>query len=247
MPRDALLALGTRASAGRGLWSVVSFAVPSASLLDEEHYGVAVLLFVAETLIALALLGVRLTVAWRASADELAVRDRLRKTRRNIPGVLVMTAVGLVWATAMAALTLGVQPPDDLLGVLAGRLQPLALGLLAAALLDTIIAPVRSPVWLETGIAWQASRASVVLASILFGLPFAAYFGVSALLWSFLGLRLIADLGGMTRGERERIRSLTFDSGGSADSRTLDRPKAPPTFVGAHARHDVRDPRRLPD
>ncbi len=241
-----VLPLGLRMRGGHGLWSIVAFAFPSAALAQEEHYGVAVLLFVAETLFALALLGMRLGIAWRASGADAALRERLRRTRRNIPGVLVMIAVGLVWGLAIAGLSLALRPPDDLLPTVIARAQPMMAGLLLAAVLDTLIAPVRSPAWLETGIAWQASRSSVLLVSILVGLPLAWYFGVQGLVWSFLGLRLIADLGGMRRGERERIRSLTFDGPQEPDRAARDVPRTPPAFSTAHARHDPRDPRRLP-
>ncbi|WP_396624004.1 hypothetical protein [Luteitalea sp.] len=246
MALRAALPLGLRFGAGHGLWSIVAFVFPSAALVQQEHYGVAVLLFLAETVLALALLGVRLVVAWRASADEPDVRARLVRTRRSIPGALAMILVCLAWGIGFAGLALRLSPPDDLLATLAARGRPMASGLLLAAILDTIIAPVRSPVWLETGIAWQASRASVVLVSILIGLPLTYFFGIQGMLWSFLGLRLFADLGGMARGERERIRSTMFD-GPELDPAARERPKAPPAFSSGHARYDRNDPGRLPD
>ncbi|BCS34578.1 hypothetical protein TBR22_A38060 [Luteitalea sp. TBR-22] len=243
-PLGSLLA---RFGAGRGLWSIVAFVFPSAALVQGEHYGIAVLLFVAETAIALALLGVRLAIAWRASAAEPEVRARLKRTRRSVPGALLMILVGLVWGVGFAGVALGLSPPDDLLDTMMARARPMVGGLLLAAILDTVVAPVRSPAWLETGIAWQASRASVVIVSILIGLPIAYFFGGQGMLWSFLGLRLFADLGGMKPGERERIRATMFDGPEGIDPAARNTPKAPPTFSAGHARHDRNDPTRLPE
>lgn len=243
----AALPLGLRIGAGHGLWSVVAFAFPSIALLQEEHFGVALLLFLAETIAALAILGVRLATAWRASASDPALRARLRRTRDGTKGVLLMVFVCAAWGVGLAGLTLVLNPPEDLVANALARGGPMLGALLLAAVLDTAMAPVRAPEWLEAGLAWQASRTSVVVVSILAGLPFAWYFGLQTFAWTFLGLRLMADAGGLRRSERERIRAQMFDGSGTPDLTVRDTAKAPPPFAATYARHEANDPRRLPD
>jgi hypothetical protein len=77
--------------------------------------------------------------------------------------------------------------------------------------------------------------------------PFAWYFGVQSLAWSLLGLRVIADAGGMRGSERERIRASMFAGPAAPDLSVRDTAKAPPAYSAAHARHQSSDPRRLPE
>lgn len=211
MALRAALPVGVRLWAGQSLWSVVAFAFPSVALLQEEHYGVAVPLFLAETLVALAILGLRLATTWRVSTNDPVLRVRLRRTRKGAKGVLLKVGVGLAWGVGLAGVTLVLNPPDNLVASAVARGGPMVGALLLAAVVDTVFAPVGAPEWLEAGLAWQASRASVVVVSILAGLPFALYFGLQSLTWSFLGLRVIADAGGMRLSERERIRASMFE------------------------------------
>lgn len=247
MARDALVSLGARSFAGRGLWGVAAFLFPSLAAAEQDGAAVAVLLYLTETVVALAILWLRLQVAWGASRDDDPARARLHRTRRALAGVLAMVAICLVWGLGLAGFLTVLSDPPAVWASFRDRSGPMAAALLAAAALDTLIAPVRTPAWLETGFAWQASRSSVVVVSMLIGGPLALWFGASALVWSFLGLRFLADVGGLRRSERERLRANLFDGPAPPDPSVRDAAKAPPRFSAAHARSEVIPSRRLPD
>ena len=83
--------------------------------------------------------------------------------------------------------------------------------LLASAVIDSLIAPVRSVQWIETGVAWQGSRTAVMTLCLMLGWPVMLFSGTSqGFFWIFFALRLLSDLGGLRPGERERIRANMF-------------------------------------
>ena len=247
MGAHAMLSLALRTQAGRWVWSIAAFLFPSLAAVEQSGAATALLLYLVETIVALAILGLRLQVAWHTSRHDPEARGRLLRTRRGVTGVLVMVTIGMVWGLGLVGILAVTADQPTTWTSLTGRVGPMVGTLLLAAALDTLIAPVRTPVWLETGMAWQASRASVVVASMLIGGPLAIWLGPSALVWSFLGLRLLADLGSLRRSERERIRSNLFDGPAAPDPTVRATAKAPPRFSAAHARHGVHDPDRLPD
>ena len=246
MARDALVSLGPRALAGRGLWGLAAFLFPSLAAVEQNGAAAAVLLYLTETVVALAILWLRLQIAWRASGDDALVRDRLARTRQGVVGVLLMILICLVWGLGLVGYLTVTSEPRAVWATFVDRSRPLMATLLLAAVLDTIVAPVRAPAWLETGFAWQASRSSIVVVSMLIGVPLAFWFGAPAMVWSFLGLRLVADLGGLRRSERERIRATLFD-GPATDPAARNVPRAPRPFSAVHARYEADDPRRLPE
>jgi hypothetical protein len=246
MARDMLVSLGARSFAGRGVWGIAAFLFPSLAAVEQDGAAAAVLLYLTETVVALAILWLRLQVAWRASGDDAASRARLARTRQGVVGVLLMILICLVWGLGLAGYLTVLSEPRVVWATFVDRAGPMVAMLLLAAVLDTVVAPVRTPAWLETGFAWQASRSSVVVVSMLIGVPLAFWFGAPALVWSFLGLRLIADLGGLKRSERERIRANMFD-GPATGPAARSVAKAPPRFSATHARYQIDDPRRLPE
>lgn len=247
MAREALVSLGVRSLAGRGLWGLVAFVFPSLAAVEQDGAAAAVLLYLTETVVALAILLLRLQVAWRASGDDEPTRARLSRTRQGVGGVLLMILVCLVWGLGLVGYLTVMSEARAVWATFIERSGPMIAMLLLAALLDTIVAPVRTPAWLETGFAWQASRSSIVVVSMLVGGPLAFWFGAPALVWSFLALRLLADLGGLRRSERERIRAQMFDGLVPPDRAVRESPKAPPRFSATHARYEADDPRRLPE
>lgn len=246
MARDMLVSLGARSFAGRGVWGIAAFLFPSLAAVEQDGAAAAVLLYLTETVVALAILWLRLQVAWRASSDDAAARARLARTRQGVVGVLLMILICLVWGLGLAGYLTVVSEPRVVWATFVDRAGPMVGMLLLAAVLDTVIAPVRTPAWLETGFAWQASRSSVVVVSMLVGVPLAFWLGAPALVWSFLGLRLIADLGGLRGSERERIRATMFD-GPVIDPAARNVAKAPRRFSATLARYQTEDPRRLPE
>ncbi|HTV03077.1 MAG TPA: hypothetical protein VMF13_21190 [Luteitalea sp.] len=247
MARDAVIALALRTQAGRWVWSIAAFLFPSLAVVEHAGAASAVLLYLVETAVALGILSLRLQIAWRASRDEPEARQRLLRTRRGMTGVRTMVVVGLAWGLGLVGVLIVTADQSTTVASLTQRIGPMVGTLLLAAILDTVMAPVRTPAWLETGLAWQASRASIVVVSMLIGGPLAFVFGPSALVWSFLGMRLFADLGGFRASERERIRANMFDAPVDSTVATAAGPKAPPRFSPSHARHGIDDPGRLPD
>lgn len=91
------------------------------------------------------------------------------------------------------------------------RAKWMALSLLASAGLDSVIAPIRSVTWLESGVSWQGSRTAVMILAVLLGWPVMLLTGTTqSFFWVFFGLRLLSDLGSLRPAERERIRAQMF-------------------------------------
>ena len=89
----------------------------------------------------------------------------------------------------------------------AERARWMALVLLGGAVLDSLLAPVRSVTWLESAAAWQASRTSVIVIAFLIGTPIMLWSGNSqGYFWAWFGLRLFSDVNALRPAERERLR-----------------------------------------
>lgn len=246
--RQWVSAVGLRFGAGHGLWSLAAFLFPSLALARGEPLSVAMGLFLLETLAAVTLLSARLGVAWLATRNDPDARAPMRRVVHGLWGVLLMTAIAAGYGLAVVVGALYVEGAEEAWPELLARGRWLLVVLTGTAVLDSIVAPVRAPRWLETNLAWQASRSSVLVVSILLGIPLALWMrSPVAFVWPFLGLRLIADVGGLRASERERIRSLMFDAPDRASTPgATGTPTAPPAFSRRHARYDVNDPRRLP-
>ena len=210
--RQALVHLATRVGAGQGLWSLAAFLFPTLALVRDESVALAMLLFSSETLIASGLLLARLWIA-RRHAEEQDARRRLTEVHRLLVVlVLPFTAVCIVMVAAVTLIEHGNRGGLDGVGTLfVERGRWMALMLVAAATLDTLIAPVRSVHWLEIGASWQWSRTAVFFLTVLLGWPVMLYTGTTqGFFWIFFGFRLLSDLGTLMPGERERIRKTTF-------------------------------------
>lgn len=212
MARDALLSLGTRFGAGHGLWSIVAFIFPTLAIVKDDSVALAMLLFVMETLLASALLGVRVLVSRGAMAGDDRAWRRLGEVGKML--LIFVAPFSLVCAVMLGVVTLievdkGRATFD--LSLLAERARWMATMLLASAVLDSLVAPVRSVQWLETGVAWQGSRTAVLFLCMLLGWPVMLFTGTTqAFFWVFFALRLISDAGSLRPGERERIRANMF-------------------------------------
>ena len=150
----------------------------------------------------------RVLLARRVAADTPETRSRLDKALRLllqmvlpfslVPGVLLLGYAAI--DGQQGRLDIGF---DDYLE----RARWMAIMLFGGALLDTVMAPVRSVDWLESAAAWQGSRTSVLVIGFLVGTPLMLWFGNSqAYLWPWMALRLFADLNGLRPSERERLR-----------------------------------------
>jgi len=212
MARQALLSLGTRFSAGHGLWSLVACFFPAAALIKDDSVAMAMLLFLLETLMAAALLVVRLSTSRRAARDDHEARRRLGEAIRMVQFFVLPFSLGC--AVLLGVVTfIEVEKGRAAFDVAShlDRAKWMALALLASACLDSIIAPIRSVTWLETGVSWQGSRTAVMILVVLLGWPVMLFTGTTqSFFWVFFGLRLLSDLGSLKPGELERIRAQMF-------------------------------------
>ena len=181
------------------------------------------LLFVFETLLASALLATRLRTGPRAVRDEPEACLRQDEAWRML--LWFVGPFSLACAGMLAGLAL-LEADNGRLqgwgGDFGDRVRWMALTLLASAALDSAVAPVRSAHWLETMVSWQGSRTAVLLLAVLLGWPVILIMGTAqGFFWTFFALRLLSDLGGLKRGERERIRARVFGEPfpGAGDSR----------------------------
>lgn len=226
---------------GHGLWSVAAFLFPTLAIVGDDSVVVAMLLFVMETLVAASLLAVRLAASRRGRRPDDAEALRLRQVARALlvfVGPFSLACAVMLSAVAFIEAAKGGIEID--LAVFFDRAKWMALALVASAVLDSLLAPVRSIHWLETGVAWQGSRTAVLFLAVLLGWPVMLFTGTSqSFLWIFFALRLLSDLGSLRPGERERIRAQMFDGGGDPAAPGGRSAKAPPPLSAAHARHDV--------
>ncbi len=212
MSSHVLQSLVGRLGAGRGLWAFTAFLFPTLAIVEDDSVALAMLLFVGETLLASALLGVRVMTSRRAHVADAPAAWRLHEAWRVL--LFFVGPFSLACAVMLSAVTAIEASKGGLhldLGAFLDRGKWMALMLVASVVIDTLIAPVRSVHWLETSVAWQGSRTAVMFLSVLVGWPFMLFFGTTqAFFWVFFALRLLADLGSLAPGERERIRAQMF-------------------------------------
>lgn len=212
MAHPALSSLATRFGAGHGLWSIVAFLFPTLAIVQDGSVAVAMLLFLTETLIASALLAARLGVSMRVLGRDRAARQRLREIGKVL--LIFVTPFSLACAVMLGVVTFievdkGRATFDA--AQFADRVRWMGTMLLASAVLDSVLAPVRSVQWLETSVAWQGSRTAVMFLCVLLGWPVMLFTGTTGgFFWIFFALRLLSDLGSLKSGERERIRTNMF-------------------------------------
>ena len=219
VPQDGsngLLSLGTRFGAGHGLWSIAAFFFPAVAIVKDDSVSLAMLLFLLETLLASALLLTRLGVGRRAMHGDDQARRRLLEAGRVLLIFVLPFSLGcavLLGAVTFIEIDKGRASFDAALH--ADRAAWMAMALLGSAVLERLIAPVRSVNWLETSVAWQGSRTAVLFLAVILGWPVMLYTGTTqSLFWTFFSLRLLSDAGSLWPGERERIRARCSRSGG---------------------------------
>lgn len=202
------------------------------------------LLFVLETLLASALLWGRLLIASRASDGDHQTLARIREVRRLL--LMLVLPFSLASGLMLGLVTLGEHVNtgrfEGAMATFTSRATWMAGALLASAVLDALVAPVRSVQWLEATGAWQWSRTAVLCLTMLLGWPVMLFTGTTqAFAWIFFAFRLLTDVGTLNAAERERIRAVVFDTPGTPDPSVGDVSKAPPPYSPAHARHDAND------
>jgi hypothetical protein len=212
MAHPVLGSLATRFGAGHGLWSIVAFLFPMLAVVKDDSVAMAMLLFLLETLMASAVLVVRLSASRRAARDDHEARRRLGEAIRMVQFFVLPFSLGcavLLGAVTFIEVEKGRAAFDAASHL--DRAKWMTLSLFASAGLDSIIAPIRSVTWLETGVSWQGSRTAVMILVVLLGWPVMLFTGTTqSFFWTFFGLRLLSDLGSLRPAERERIRAQMF-------------------------------------
>jgi hypothetical protein len=245
--QQLLSSIAVRVGAGHGLWTIAAFLFPTLAIIRDDSVILAILLFVLETLLASLVLAARTLVAVRGGAHDGEAGRRVTEARRVLLFFVAPFGLGCMVMFAAVALieyTNGRLPVEGL-GLFRERATWMATMLLASAALDTLIAPVRSVQWLETAVAWQGSRTSVMTLVLLVGWPVILVTGTSqGFFWVFFAFRLLSDVGSLWPGQREQIRARMFEGPGDPATPNDRQAKAPPPFSTAHARHDANQSRR---
>ena len=138
--------------------------------------------------------------------------------------------------------------PLDGLQLFGERASWMAGMLLASAVIDSLIAPVRSVHWIETAVAWQGSRTAVMTLVLMLGWPVMLFSGTSqGFFWIFSRCACSPTWAGCAPANANAS-ALACSTSRPAES-TSDlsaRASAPPPFSRNHARLDADDPRRFP-
>ncbi len=249
MPQSGLIAIGLRGSLGRWLWSGLSIFFPCLAVLEGEPYAVALLLYVIDASAALALLYVRLEVASRQARSDPKALERLRLTRQAMELAFGTMVLAVAWGGVVLLFA-----QTGTMAVVMERARPMLTGLLLAAVLDTLIAPVRSPEWLEAGLWWQATRGGVVVVSVPLIIPLALILRDYVLVGSFVLCRLVGEVRALIPGQRRRLLKGFLEAASGAAGQAAGRGLAPdtpgrelPQGPSNRRRAQRDDPRRLPD
>lgn len=223
MPRALLTALPSTAWFGWSVRSAAALGFPSLAVLDDRQPALAILLYLLEVILASCLLLVRtstpLVTGWFRRAGhtrEDAVAHRGLRRARDLAGAVVF--VGIVGAPFLwIAALLGAPdtPWQALQHDVLERGRWIALVLLASAVLDSLLAPVRSVEWLQASVAMQMNRVILLHPVIMVG------WGLFAVTGSLLGMvgifvvgRLLMDLNALFGNARENARQQWFQRGG---------------------------------
>lgn len=208
-----------RGVAGRAVWSASALAVPALAVLQERHVAQAIILHTVETVLAVLLLRAHLARALRGLAWDDRDAARLRAARHTA-GLAAM--VSAVLATLLLAFYVAydVRPPDlfdaqswpaDAFDGFGDRVQWMAFGLLAGAVLEAWLAPPRTTAALEASAAWLLRRVAAPAFAYLPGAALTAWAGTTAgFLWPWFVVRAFTDLTALFPGARERARAEVF-------------------------------------
>lgn len=222
MPRDALFAFHGAAWTGSLLRSGAAIAFPSVALLGDKQPALGILLYLVEIILTALMLVVRTSLsAWlvsravaRGTADERDL-SALGKARDL---AMVIVAVGVMGSPFLWVAVLLAHPDmhwQALRDTVIDRGQWIAAIVLASAFLDTLVAPVRTPEWLQASVAMQMNRTVLLHPVIMFGyLLFAVTGSLAGMLVIFVVGRLLMDLNALRRGTRERARKQWMQRGG---------------------------------
>lgn len=222
MPRDALIAFTGSAWMGSLVRSGAAIAFPSLALLHDKQPALGILLYLVEIILTAVMLLARTSLsevlvsraARRGAARTQDVWD-VRKARRLAAAIV---AVGLMGAPFLWLAVLIAHPDmrwQTLRDTVLDRGEWIALIVLSSAVLDALVAPVRSAEWLQTSVAVQMNRTILLHPVIMFGYMIFAVSGTLAgMVAIFVGGRLLMDLNALRSGTRDRARKQWMHRGG---------------------------------
>lgn len=214
-----LIALVLRSRLGDIVRSGGAILVPSLVVLNDHYPELGILLYLAETAMSSALLLVRAGVSLRstrrrfgAGASGVSGRQvsQLRKARElTVWAVVISVAVLPLLTMAVLAVRAGEWGPR--IEMLTDRAKWMALVVVASAVLDSLIAPVRSMTWLQSSVAAQQVRLIVLHPVVMFGFVIYNLTGSAlGLVGIFVTLRLLVDAWGWRTGTRAYLRRRCF-------------------------------------
>jgi hypothetical protein len=208
-----------RGQVGETVRTGAAILFPSFVVLNDHYPELAILLYLAETgmssMVLLARTLASLHTTRRALAAGVAgVRDRhvsqLLKAR-ELTTWTVVVAVAVLPLLTMGVLATREGEWGPRLDLLADRTKWMALVVLASAVLDSLIAPVRSMTWLQSSVGAQLTRLIVLHPTVMVG--FALYSVTKStlgLVGIFVTLRLILDLWHWRTASRVYVRRRSF-------------------------------------
>ena len=211
-----LTGLGGIAHLGSLVRTAAAVLFPSLAVLDDRQPELGILLYLLETVLWSAVLFARSVVnlALLQRAEDVSERGReisqLRVARELTWVTLLIGTVALpLLGMAVFAIRGGAWDPQWAL--LRERGSYLAATILASAILDTLVAPVRSPLWLQSAVAHQVTRFFVLHPVVMFGFVFDSFTGSTrGMVTVFVAVRLIVDVNGWRPSIRELRRRRWF-------------------------------------
>jgi hypothetical protein len=211
-----LSALALRSQLGATVRTIAAVLFPAVAVLEDHAPELGILLYLLETALSSALLLVRtvtnLFVLRRGGATRAHGRQISQLLRAR--DLMVSTVVIGVWTfplltMAMFAVRGGEWQPQWI--VLTDRARWLALTVVASAVLDTLVAPVRSGLWLQSAVAQQMTRLLVLHPVVMFGFLLYRFTGSTVgMIAIFFTLRLFVDVTGWRRASRHARRHRWF-------------------------------------
>ena len=211
-----LSALALRSQLGSTVRSIAAVLFPSVAVLEDHAPELGILLYLLETALSSALLLVRATTNLVVLRRAGATRAHSRQISQMLRARELMAATVVIGVWTLPLLTMAMfavrggewQPQWD---ALVDRGRWLALTVIASAVLDAIVAPVRSALWVQSAVAQQMSRLLVLHPVVMFGFLFYRFTGSTAgMIAIFVALRLIVDVTAWRRESRHARRKRWF-------------------------------------
>jgi hypothetical protein len=211
-----LIVSALRTQLGSLVRSAAAVLFPSIAVLEDDAPEIAILLYLLETVLWSALLFgrsvVNLFVLQRAGGSAGASRQISQlRLARELTWVTLLIGAVLLPLLGMGLFAVRGGSWEQQWHMLVERARWLSLLVLASAVLDTLIAPVRSQLWLQTAVAQQMTRLFVLHPVVMFGFVLYNLTGSTAgIIAIFFTVRILVDISGWRRANRQARRARWF-------------------------------------